>query len=77
MRAYYENYGEDIDCNRGVRTLIHELTKDDEEDIKAQVQEYLSTLEEDEDPDPTLDIVLICPITEEDVYFTIRVADYV
>ena len=77
MRAYYENYGEDIDGNRGVRTLIHELTKDDDEDIKAQVQEYLSTLEEDEDPDPTLDIVLICPITEEDVYFTIRVADYV
>lgn len=77
MRAYYENYGEDIDGNRGVRTLIHELTKDDDEDIKAQVAEYLSTLEEDEDPDPTLDIVLICPITEEDVYFTIRVADYV
>ena len=77
MRAYYENYGEDIDGNRGVRTLIHELTKDDDEDIKAQVQEYLSTLEEDEDPDPTLDIVLICPITEEDVYFTIKVADYV
>ena len=77
MRAYYETYGEDIDGNRGVRTLIHELTKDDEEEIKAQVQEYLSTLEECEDPGPTLDIVLICPITEEDVYFTIRVADYV
>ena len=77
MRAYYENYGEDIDGNRGVRTLIHELTKDDDEEIKAQVQEYLSTLEEDEDPDPTLDIVLICPLTEKDVYFTIRVADYV
>lgn len=76
MRAYYENYGEDIDGNRGVRTLIHELTKDDDEDIKAQVAEYLSTLEEDEDPDPTLDIVLICPITEEDVYFTIKIKDY-
>ena len=76
MRAYYENYGEDIDGNRGVRMLIHELTKDDDEDIKAQVQEYLSTLEEDEDPDPTLDIVLICPITEEDVYFTIKIKDY-
>ena len=77
MRAYYENYGEDIDGNRGVRTLIHELTKDDEEEIKAQVQEYLSTLEEGEDPSTTLDIVLICPITEEDVYFTVRVTDYV
>ena len=77
MRAYYENYGEDIDGNRGVRTLIHELTKDDDEEIKAQVAEYLSTVEEDKGPDSTLDIVLICPITEQDVYFTIRVADYV
>lgn len=77
MLSYYVNYGEDIDGNRGVRKLIYELTKDDEDEIKAQVQEYLSTLEEDEDPDPTLDIVLICPITEEDVYYTIRVADYV
>ena len=77
MHSYIESYGQDIDGNRGVRTLIHELTKDDDEEIKAQVQEYLSTLEEDEDPDPTLDIVLICPITEEEVYFTIRVADYV
>ena len=76
MRAYYENYGEDIDGNRGVRTLIHELTKDDEEEIKAQVQEYLSTLEEGEDPGPTLDIVLVCPITEEGVYFTIKIKDY-
>ena len=75
MRAYYENYGEDIDGNRGVRTLIHELTKDDDEEIKAQVQEYLSTLEA-EDPDDTLEVVLICPITEEDVYFTIKIKDY-
>ena len=76
MRAYYENYGEDIDGNRGVRTLIHELTKDDEEEIKAQVQEYLSTLEEDEDPDDELEVVLISPVTEEDVYFTIKIKDY-
>ena len=77
MRAYYENYGEDIDGNRGQKMWFHEIEADDEEEIKAQVQEYLSTLEEDEDPGQTLDIVLICPITEEDVYFTVRVADYV
>ena len=76
MRAYYENYGEDIDCNRGVRTLIHELTKDDEEEIKAQVAEYLSVLGEAEDPDDELEVVLISPITEEDVYFTIKIKDY-
>ena len=76
MRTYYENYGEDIDGNRGVRTLIHELTKDDDEDIKAQVQEYLSTVDEDDDPDDELEVVLISPVTEEDVYFTIRINDY-
>ena len=77
MRAYYENYGEDIDGNRGQKKLFYEIDDDDEEEIKAQVQEYLSTLEEDEDPDDTIEVVLICPITEEDVYFTIRVADYI
>ena len=77
MHSYIENYGEDIDGNRGQKMWFHEIDDDDEEEIKAQVQEYLSTLEEDEDPDSTLDIVLIRPITEEDVYFTIRVADYV
>ena len=77
MRAYYENYGEDIDGNRGQKKLFYEIDDDDEEEIKAQVQEYLSTLEEDEDPDDTIEVVLICPITEEDVYFTIRVAGYI
>ena len=77
MRSYYENYGEDIDGNRGQKRWFYELDDNDEEEIKAQVQEYLSTLKEDEDPDSTLDIVLICPITEKEVYYTIRVADYV
>ena len=77
MCSYIECYGQDIDGNRGQKMRIYEIDDDDEEEIKAQVQEYLSTLEEDEDPDPTLDIVLICQITEEEVYYTIRVADYV
>ena len=76
MRAYYENYGEDIDGNRIQKIWFHEIDDDDEEEIKAQVQEYLSTLEEDEDPDDTIEVVLICPITEEDVYFTIKIKDY-
>lgn len=77
MRSYIESYGQDIDSNRGQKMWFHEIDADDEEEIKAQVQEYLSTLEEGEEPGPTLDIVLVCPITEEDVYFTVRVADYV
>lgn len=77
MRSYIESYGQDIDGNRGQKMWFHDIDKDDEDDIKAQVQEYLSTLNEDEDPDDTIEVVLICPNTEEDVYFTIRVADYV
>ena len=76
MLSYYENYGQDIDGNRGQKMLFHETDKDDEDEIKAQVQEYLSTLEEDEDPDDTIEVVLICPLTEEDVYFTVKVGSY-
>ena len=76
MRSYYDNYGEDIDGNRGQKRWFHEIDDDDEEEIKARVQEYLSVLEEDEDPDDTLEVVLISPITEEDVYFTIKIKDY-
>ena len=75
MHSYIESYGQDIDGNRGQKMLFHETDKDDDEEIKAQVQEYLSTLEA-EDPDDNLEVVLICPITEEDVYFTIKIKDY-
>lgn len=77
MRRYTENYGEDIDGNRGEMRVFYEIEQSDEEDIKAQVEEYLATLEEDEDQDTELGIVLIDPISEEDVYFTINVKDYV
>ena len=76
MRSYIESYGQDIDGNRGQKMWFHEIDKDDEDDIKAQVQEYLSTLNEDEDPDDTIEVVLICPNTEEDVYFTVKVGSY-
>lgn len=77
MKTYYEIYGEDIDGNRGVKTFIHKLTKDDDAEIKAQIEEYLSTVDEDDDPDDELEVVLISPVTEEDVYFTIKIKDYI
>ena len=77
MHSYWEDYGQDIDGNRGQRILIRELDSDDDELIVEQIKEYLSTLEEDEDPSETLEVLLICPKTDEDVYFTIRIADYV
>lgn len=76
MLRYTENYGEDIDGNRGEMRVFYEIEQSDEETIKEQVREYLSSLNEDEDPDTELDIVLIDPVSEEDVYFTINVKDY-
>ena len=76
MKRYIESYGQDIDGYRGTTQIYYELEQSDEEEIKAQVEEYLSSLDEDEDPDTELDIVLIDPISEEDVYFTINIKDY-
>lgn len=76
VRYRDRNYGADADGNRGQDMTFYEIGPEDEEDIKEQVKEYLATLEEGEDPDTELDIVLIDPISEEDVYFTINIKDY-
>jgi hypothetical protein len=70
-------YGADADGNRGVTRVSYEIEASDEQTIKGQVQEYVSSLSEDEDPDDTVDVVLIDPVSEEDIYFTVRVKDYV
>ena len=76
MKRYIESYGQDIDGYRGTTQIYYELEQSDEEEIKAQVEEYLSSLDEDEDPDTELDIVLIDPISEEDIYYTINIKDF-
>lgn len=70
-------YGADADGNRGVTRVSYEIEAEDEPQIKEQVQEYVSSLNEDEDPDDTVEVVLIDSISEEEVYFTVRVKDYV
>lgn len=70
-------YGADLDGNRGVTRISYEIEAEDEPQIKEQVQEYVSSLNEDEDPDDTVEVVLIDSISEEEVYFTVRVKDYV
>lgn len=70
-------YGADADGNRGVTRVSYEIEAEDEPQIKDQVQEYVSSLNEDEDPDDTVEVVLIDSISEEEVYFTVRVKDYV
>ena len=70
-------YGADADGNRGVTQISYEIEASDEPEIKEQVREYLDECSEDIDPDEELEIVLFDPITDEEVYFTIRVKDYV
>jgi len=76
MLRWTESYGEDIDGNRGSKINCYSIEESDRPQIKEQVQEYLSSLNEDEDPDTELDIVLIDYVSEEDIYFTINVKDY-
>lgn len=70
-------YGADADGNRGITRISYEIEASDEQVIKDHVQEYVSSLEENEDPDDTVDVVLIDSVNEDDVYFTVRVKDYV
>ena len=70
-------YGADADGNKGVTRISYEIEAEDEPQIKEQVQQYLDEYGEDNDPDDTLEVVLFDPVTDEEVYFTVRVKDYV
>ena len=71
-------YGADADGNRGITVVDYEIDSDDECEIREQVAEYIDTFKDfAEDPGDELDIVLFDPVTEEEVYFTIRIKDYI
>lgn len=70
-------YGADADGNRGVTVVDYEIEAEDEPEIREQVQQYLDECSEDNDPDDTLEVVLFDPVTDKEVYFTVRVKDYV
>ena len=70
-------YGADADGNRGITVIDYEIDSDDKIEIREQVREYLDECGEDNDPDDTLEVVLFDPVTYEEVYFTVRVKDYV
>lgn len=72
MLRWTESYA---DGSRWKKTC-YSIEESDRPQIKEQVQEYLSSLNEDEDPDTELDIVLIDPVSEVEVYFTIKIKDY-
>ena len=76
MTTYTENYGQSIDGTMGHQMRFWELDKDDEPYILEQIKEYQEQLDEDEDLPEELEVHFICPITEEDVYFTIKPQHY-
>ena len=69
-------YGADADGNKGITVVDYEIEVEDEPEIREQVREYLDECSEDNDPDDTLEVVLFDPVTDEEVYFTVRVKDY-
>jgi len=75
MLSYTENYGSDLDGNRGELRTFYTIEDSDYDTIADQVHEYISTFDKEEHGD-TLEIVLIDPITEECVYFTVNIDDY-
>ena len=77
LRIVDTAYGADADGNRGVTVVDYEIEVEDEPEIREQVQQYLDECSEDNDPDDTLEVVLFDPVTDEEVYFTVRVKDYV
>ena len=70
-------YGADADGNRGITVVDYEIEAEDEPEIREQVREYLDECSEGNDPDDTLEVVLFDPVTDEEVYFTIRIKDYI
>lgn len=70
-------YGADADGNRGITVVDYEIDSDDETEIREQILEYLEECGEAYDPDEELEIVLFDPVTDEEVYFTIKIKDYI
>jgi len=76
MITYQELYGADIDGNRGQFITEHEIEDSDYTTIHEQVLDQLMDLDPDDPIPKTMDIILIDPISEEDITFTIYTKDY-
>lgn len=76
MITYKELYGADADNNRGQYITEHEIEDSDYTEIHEQVLDQLMDLDPDDEIPETMEITLICPISEEDIQFTIYTKDY-
>lgn len=79
MICYYDNYGSDIDNNRGSGRWECELEKSDEPEILRQLYEQLVDQTETEkvvELEPCV-ITMINPYTDDDVHFDVEPKDFI
>jgi len=73
MRCYYDNWGEDIDGNRGMETLSYEIEESDKEEIKEQIIEQ--SLEAGEVL-YKLVVSLYCYLIDDNIDMEVNTTDY-
>jgi len=73
MKCYYENYGEDIDGNRGVKTLFYEIEENDREEIKEQIIEQSI---ENGEVFCKLIVSLYCYLIDDNIEVEVKTVDY-
>ena len=76
MTCIKEPYGQDADGNRGIYVWDCEIDDDDTPEIEAQIEESITSGGID-DYFSTTEVVLINPHNEEDIVFTVNIAEYI
>lgn len=72
MITWVENYGEDIDGNRGVEMHFYDIEDGDKYEITEQIKACL----EQEPELKAMTVTLVCPVTQAKVDFEVNVKDY-
>jgi len=75
MISYWENFGEDIDSNRGKKVLIYELTNDDTPAIRNELYRLLR--QDEYKYSDTVWIQLLDPATGDMIDFEVEISEYI
>lgn len=68
------NYGADIDGNRGIKVYEYEIEESDGYEIVKQLRE---ALDEGANADGVFEVSLLCPYTEEMIDIEVTISDYI
>jgi hypothetical protein len=75
MKCYKDNYGSDVDGNRGITVWECELEKSDNDEIVEKIEDQLIDCEEGDYPE-YVTITMINPMNDEEIDFDVCVKDY-